>query len=162
MDARRTRSAGLLNISDRLKRFIFDSYSLFSCLQSLFIFRDYHTDRVTNASGNAPFRNKYIPVLLDMSHLIIRHVLRCQYAKDTVDFQSLRDIDIENSGSGISGAHSGSVGHTFHFYIIRIGSVSENFRPNVHTEARFSDTEMVSFLQLRIDLLFAPKYCSRQ
>ena len=67
---------GFRYASHRLQDLILHLHQLFSRLQNRRSLGTDQTKRISDTAGNVPFGNHNVPVLLDMSDLIVRNVLR--------------------------------------------------------------------------------------
>ena len=138
----------------RLQDFILDLNQLFGLLQYFLRLRDHEADGIPHAAGDRSLCNHDIPVLLYMSHFIVRYILRCQYACDSGQSQCRRSINIKDPCSWIRGTHGRQIQHVVHDDVVRIFPVSEYLFPDINPERLLPDAKILTLLQLLIDLCF--------
>ena len=158
MNFRRILSHCFMDICYRLQFFIFDFHQLFGLFQCVSRLSHHQTDGVSHTAGNAAFCNHHVPVLLQMSYFIIRHVLRRQHCQHARQGKSLFIINIQNPGPWITGAYCRCIHHAFHLHIVRVFAVPQNFLPHIQAERLFPDTVVHSLFQIFLYGSVAPEY----
>ena len=107
----------LIDSSYRLKRLILDLYRLLGLLQNIWRLCYYKTDGVSHHPCGVALCDHYIPVLLDVSYLIVRHVRRSQNSEDARQRLRLLFMYFFDQSSRIGRSYSRSVSHRRHFRI---------------------------------------------
>ena len=159
MDERSPLCRCFLAVSDRFKHFILDFYLIFGCCQDRFIFSDHQTDRVADAPCDISYGDHNIPVLLDVTDLVIGNILGRQNTGHTFHGKRFRRVNTKDTRSRIFRADCRSMNHAIHLYIIRVFTVSENFRSYIDAEASTANAGVTARLCFRINLLIASKDC---
>ena len=101
MDLRRILCHRFMDRGDRLQHFIIDLDQLLCLVQDLPRLRDDQTDGIADTAGDAALCDHHIPVLLQMSHLIVGNIIRCQHIQYPRKRQRFLTMDVDHSGTRI-------------------------------------------------------------
>ena len=132
-------------------------HELLRLLQYLPCLGNHQADSVTHAPCDASLCDHHIPVLLQMSHLIIRDVIRCQDGEHAGQGFCLLRVDIKDTCPRIFGADCRCIDHAVHLHVIRILSISKHFFTHVETERMLPYAVDVAFFQICLDLCISPQ-----
>ena len=83
MYLRRVLSLCVRNASYRLQLLVIDFHQFLCLFQNLFILSNHQADGIAEAAGGVTFRDHHIPVLLNMSDLVVRNIRCSQDTQNT-------------------------------------------------------------------------------
>ena len=154
---RRVRGHGLGDGGDGLQHLIVDLDLLLGGLQDLLGLGHHQADGVAHAAGHAAHRDHHVPVLLDMAHLVVGHVLRRQHAHHARKRQRRGGVDGQHPRPGVLRTHGGQVQHALHVDVVGIFAVAQHLLPHVHPEGPPAHAVVVALFRVRVDLRLAPQ-----
>ena len=162
MKLRSILSHGFVNIPHRFKRLIIDLDPFFCLLKYLQGLRDHKADGIPHTAGDIALRDHHVPVLHDMPHLVVRHILRGQDSQHARHRLRPAAVYLQDTRPRISRADSGRVNHALHVDVVRIFAVSEHLFPDVHAESLLAHAVISTELKVSIDRFLAAQDRRRQ
>ena len=105
MDLGRVLSHGLFDRTNRCQLLIVNLNQLLCLLQDIPGLGHYQTNSIAHAAGNVAFCNHYIPVLLEMAHLVVGHILGRKHGQHSRKGQRIPGVDIQHLCPRIHGPH---------------------------------------------------------
>ena len=125
---------GLFRGTNRCKDFVLHLDHPLGFLQDLLGLSSYHTDGVTQIVGGTPNGDHGVPVLDDVTHLVLTGNILCsKYSNHTRQGQRFLLMDGFDDGPGMGAADSGGVNHAVHIHVVGVLAIALYFFRHVHT-----------------------------
>ena len=129
--------------------FEFDLHELLRLFKRFSCFRRDENDRVADKMGDAADRNQTVPVLHDMTDLVVAgHIRSCEDTDDSRNGLRLFGVDAQNLRSRILRADRAAVQHPRNVHIVRIQTGSENLFRSINTLDAVADIMNTVFRQI--------------
>ena len=108
---------------------------------------NHQTDGVAHTAGDISLCNHYVPVLLEMAHLVIGDILGREHGQHAGKGRCLLAVNIQNPCPRIPGADSRSIYHSLHLHVIRVLAVAQHLFPHIQAEGTLSDAVLIPLFQ---------------
>ena len=159
---RRARGLGLLDVAHGLKDLIIHLHELAGLVNYLLRLADDEADGVAHHAGYIALGYHDVPVLLNVSDLVVRHVLRRQDGEDAGERLGLGGVYVQYAGPGVLGAHRAAVDHALHLDVVAVLAVAEDLRAHVGAESTLTDAELVALFKLGVNFSVAAQDGGRE
>ena len=160
VDARRAGGLGLLDGADGLELLVLNLDELLGLLEGLCVLGHDECDGVSQAARDVALGDHDVPVLDEVAHLVVGHVLGREHAHDAGKRLGLARVDGENAGARILGAHRGGVaqaGEVCLGHVVGVLAKAQHLAADVNAEDLLAHGVVVAALGGRVDLLVAAK-----
>ena len=148
---------GIPDGAHRLQGLVVDLHQGLGLLQDLLRLRHHQADGVPHAAGDVPPGDHHVPVLLDVAHLVVGHVLGGEDGQHPRQGQGLRGVDVQHPGPGVLGADGGGVDHAIQVQVVAVLPGAQHLAPHVGPEGPVAHAEGRALLQGRVDVLLPPE-----
>ena len=138
---------GLPDIAHRLQGLVVDFDQLLGLLQHGLALGHHQADGVPHAAGAVPLGDHHVPVLLDVAHLVVGHVLGGEHRQHAGQGQGPGRVDVQHPGAGVLGAHGGGVDHALQLHVVHVLPAAQHLVPHVHAERALAHAVPVPLLQ---------------
>ena len=145
------RRPGLLDGAHRLQGLIVHLHQLLGLLEHGLIFRHHQADGVPHAAGDVPLGDHHVPVLLEVAHLVVGHVVGGEDGQHPRQSQSGGGVDVQHPGSGVLGADGGGVRHAVQVQIVAVLPPAQHLVAHVGAEGPRPHAVVLPLLQGGID-----------
>ena len=138
---------GFLDRAHGFQLLIINLYHPLCLLKDVSGLGNHQTDSIAHAPGDISLCNHYVPVLLEMAHLVIGDILGRKHSQHAGKRRRLLVVDIQNPRPRIPGAYSRSIYHSLHHHVIRVLAVAQHLFPHIQSEGALAHAVLVSLFQ---------------